>query len=142
VWTPRFSSDSSFLRYLVNNQQFSSLFVAYSGDVFNIGSNRVLNGDPAIPASSQRPLFIGRNTHIGPPTYQMDLRYTRLFPIRERAQAQFFGEFTNLFNHTNVTGVNTTAKVDTLGNITSEPSFGWTSALDQRLIQLGIRLVF
>ena len=142
VWAPAFPIGSSFLRYLVNNQQFSSLFVAYSGDVFNIGSNRVLNSDPAIPASAQRPLFIGRNTHIGPPTYQMDLRYTRLFPIRDRAQAQFFGEFTNLFNHTNVTGVNTTTRVDTLGNITSAPSFGWTSALDQRLIQLGVRLVF
>ncbi len=119
VWNPAFSVGNSALRYLVNNQQFSSLFVAYSGDVFNIGSNQSLNQDPTIPASLQRPLFIGRNTYVGPPTYQMDLRYSRFFPVGERIRPEFFGEFTNLFNHTNVTGVNTTARVNAAGVITA-----------------------
>jgi hypothetical protein len=116
--------------------------VGYSGDIFNIGSNRVLNGDPTVVSSLQRPLFIGRNTYRGPATYQLDTRYTRLVPFGERVQGQFFAEFTNLLNHTNVTAVNTTATVNAAGAIVTAPSYAWNTALDQRLLQFGIRAVF
>ena len=51
-------------------------------------------------------------------------------------------ESTNIFNHTNVTGINNTATVDTAGNITTPASLAWTSALDQRLIQFGLKFKF
>ena len=142
VWQPDFGIQSGFWRYVALNNQLSALFTAYSGDIFNIGSNQNLNGDTELSPSLQRPLFVGRNTYLGPPTYQVDLRYSRLFPIRERLTAQFFAEFTNLLNHDNITGVNTTARVDAAGAIVTPPSFAWTSALDQRLFQLGIRAQF
>ena len=50
-------------------------------------------------------------------------------------------ESTNVFNGTNVVGLNSTATVDTAGNIIAWPSLDWTAALDQRL-QLGFRFSF
>ena len=70
------------------------------------------------------------------------MRYTRAVPIRERFSAEFFLESTNIFNHTNVTGLNSTATVDVAGNITAPAPLNWTGALDQRLIQLGIKFKF
>jgi hypothetical protein len=142
VWEPSFSVQSGFWRYLVNNNRLSSLFTAYAGDIFNVGSRATLNGDPSIAASLQRPLFIGRNTYLGPPTYQFDFRYSRIFPVGERLKPEFLAEFTNIFNHTNVTGVNTTATTNGLGVTTIAPSYAWTSALDQRLVQFGVRAQF
>jgi len=72
----------------------------------------------------------------------VNLRYSRTFPIKERFGAEFFMESTNIFNRTNVTGLNNTATVDVAGNITTPASLAWTSALDQRLIQFGLKFKF
>jgi hypothetical protein len=142
VYNPSVTKAPGAWNYILRNNQLSFSFVGYSGDVFNIGSNQVLNGDPTIASSLQRPLYIGRNTYLGPATYELNGRYTRLIPFGERVQGQLFAEFTNLLNHTNVTGVNTTATVNRAGVITSAPSYAWTSALDQRLVQFGVRVAF
>jgi hypothetical protein len=107
-----------------------------------MGSNRNLNGDPTIPASQQRPLYIGRNTIRGQGIYQMDARYSRIFPISERIRPEFLVEAWNLFNHSNVTGYNTTATVDAQGRILTPPSMAQTAALDPRLLQLGVRVTW
>jgi hypothetical protein len=57
------------------------LAVMQSGDVFNLGSNLILNGDPSTPSAFQRPLFIGRKTIRGPWIPEFNVRYTRLFPL-------------------------------------------------------------
>jgi hypothetical protein len=137
---PTFAVDSRALRYIANNNQLSLMFVAQSGDIFNMGSNRNLNGDPTIPASQQRPLYIGRNTILGQPIYQMDARYSRIFPIGERIRPELLVEAWNLFNHSNVTGYNTTATVDAQGRILTAPGMAQTAALDPRLLQLGVRV--
>jgi hypothetical protein len=141
---------SSPVKYLVNNNQLTFIMQATSGDIFNIGSNRVLNGDPSIPSSQQRPLYIGRNTVLGPSVYEFNMRYSRFFPITERIRPEFLAEFTNLFNHSNFVGgsgtsgaINTSATVDAAGNITTPPSFARANtAMDSRLMQLGFRLSF
>ncbi len=142
VYQPDFKFENKVAKYLVENNRLGFTMTAISGDVFNIGSNRVLNNDQATGVAFQRPLFIGRNTYRGPATYQLDVRYSRIFPIRERYRAEFFAESTNLLNRTNVTGVNTTATVDAAGAITAAPSYAWTGAIDQRLIQLGLKFNF
>ncbi|MEO8025997.1 MAG: TonB-dependent receptor [Bryobacteraceae bacterium] len=142
VMRPYVAVSNKALGYVINNNQFSILFVARSGDVFNIGTNRNLNGDATIASSQQRPLFVGRNTVRGQNVFQMDLRYSRQFPIGERWKPEFFAEFWNLFNHTNVTGLNTTATVDVNGNITGQPTFLQTGVLDPRLAQIGLKLTF
>jgi hypothetical protein len=142
VWTPVAASQSRLLRYLASNNTLALALNAQSGEVFNLASNRVLNGDASTPATFQRPLFVGRNTLNAPATVQLNVRYTRLIPIGERFKGEFFGESTNILNHTNVTGLNATARVDAAGSITTPASLAWTSALDHRLIQLGLRLIF
>ena len=114
-----------------------------SGDVFNMGTNRVLNGDPLTSSTFQRPLFKGRNTLRAPRTSEFNVRYARLFPVfGERMRLEFIAESTNIFNRTNPVGLNSTATVDAAGNILAWPSLAWTAALDQRLLQLGLKFSF
>jgi hypothetical protein len=133
---------SGLLKYLVNNNRLALILAATSGDIFNEVGNKSLNGDPTVPSSQQRPLFIGRNTVRGPNIYQLDVRYSRIFPIGERIKPEFLAEATNLFNHSNITGINTTASVDARGFILTPPNFGPTAALDPRFIQIGVRVTF
>lgn len=139
---PEFTISNAALSYLANNNQLSFILMARSGDVFNIGSNRVLNGDTNVPAAQQRPLYIGRNTVRGPSIAQLDMRYARSLYSRDAFKVDFLAEFINLFNHTNITGVNTTATVDTAGVITAQPNLLPTAALDARQIQFGFRARF
>ncbi|MBI1760115.1 MAG: TonB-dependent receptor [Acidobacteria bacterium] len=138
---PEFSISNKALSYLANHHQLSFILMARSGDPFNMGSNRVLNGDTNVPAAQQRPLFIGRNTLRGPKIAQLDMRYARSLFKYEQFTVDFLGEFINLLNHTNINGLNTTATVDATGAITAQPSFA-PSALDSRQIQLGFRVRF
>jgi hypothetical protein len=130
------------LNYLVNHNRLSVALNAQTGENFNEGSNRNLNGDNSATTGYQRPLFIGRNTLTAPATYELDIRYSRIFPIGERWKPEFFFESTNLLNHTNVTAISANATVDPTGVILAPPTQAWTAALDQRLIQLGFKLSF
>jgi hypothetical protein len=56
-----------------------------------------------------RPAFEGRNVYRGHPLYNIDLRAMRQFTYREKYKLQIIAEAFNLFNHTNISGVNTTA---------------------------------
>lgn len=142
LYTPVLQSGNRALRYLVNGNRIAVIVTIQSGDVFNMGSNRVLNGDPSTSSAFQRPLFIGRNTLRAPRTSEFNVRYARLVPLGERMKLEFIAESTNVFNRTNVVGLNSTATVGPAGNIIASPSLDWTAALDQRLLQLGFRFSF
>ncbi|MBS1856891.1 MAG: TonB-dependent receptor [Acidobacteria bacterium] len=139
VLMPEVKSANKTLNALGNHNRVSLSVVAATGDVFNMGSNRVLNNDNATGSAYQRPLFIGRNTIRGPGQFEMNARYSRLFPIRERASMEFLAESTNVTNRLNVIGLNSTATVDAAGNITAMPTLAPTGTRDQRLLQLGVR---
>lgn len=142
VWSPRANGSNKTWNYFVSHDTFAFLANAQTGENFNLASNRILNGDASTPAAFQRPLYVGRNTLKAPKTFEVNLRYSRTFPIKERFGAEFFMESTNIFNRTNVTGLNDTATVDVAGNITVPASLAWTSALDQRSIQFGLKFKF
>ncbi len=139
VLAPEFRSGSKALNALANHNRLAVSIVAATGDVFNMGSNRVLNGDNATGSAYQRPLFVGRDTIRAPGQFEMNARYSRLFPIKERTSAEIILESTNITNRLNVIGLNSTASVDSLGNILTPPSLAPTSSRDQRLLQLGFR---
>jgi hypothetical protein len=63
----------------------------------------------AASATGGRIPQVGRNTFAGPSLYNVDLRLARAFTFRERYQLQLRGEAFNLFNHTNIASLNTTA---------------------------------
>jgi hypothetical protein len=83
VFTPQFHGSGKLARYLLNLNRLSIGMVATSGDLFNIGSNRILNGDSSESAANQRPLFMGRNTLRAPAIFELNVRYSRLFPVSE-----------------------------------------------------------
>jgi hypothetical protein len=72
----------------------------------------------------------------------LETRLSREFAIRERFRVEAFAESTNVLNHDNITNLNSTAQVDVTGAIVTPASLAHTTALDQRLIQLGFRLLF
>lgn len=117
LWSPRVKMENSILTRLLNDNEFGVLTNVASGDEQNITArtNVPLNGDSLL-TSLNRPLDIGRNTVRGPNIFQFDLRYTRtLFTLKERFRAQFLTEATNIFNHPNVTSLNTVVTVDSIG---------------------------
>jgi hypothetical protein len=122
VWSPHATVDNAFANRLLNDNEFAALANVASGDQQNIVAPLNLNGDPTVAASVTRPVFIGRNTARAPKVVQFDLRYTRtLFTLKERFRAQFITEATNLFNHPNVTSLNTTIPASQL-NLTGTPA--------------------
>jgi len=71
------------------------------------------------------------------------MRYTRtFFRLWERFQPKFFIEVNNIFNHPNVTTINTTATVTAAtGAIVTNPTFARVSTLlEGRIVQLGVRV--
>ncbi len=56
-----------------------------------------------------RPPQYGRNVFIGPGMRNVDFRVMREFRVYEKVRLQFIGEAFNIFNHTNISSVNTTA---------------------------------
>jgi hypothetical protein len=139
VFTPTFKFSNKTSNYLANNNRLSVAIVAATGDVFNEGTNLNLNKDNATGTAYQRPLFVGRNTIRGPNQFEMNARYSRLFPVKERASFEFLAETTNITNRLNVIALNSTATVDANGNITANPTLAPTGTRDQRLLQLGLR---
>jgi hypothetical protein len=140
VVAPTFQVSNRLGRILANNNELAILANLSSGDQQNIVANRVLNGD-STTGSVTRPLFLGRNLARTPNIYQIDLRYTRtLFTLWERFKPKFWAEANNVFNHPNITTINTTAQVNTAGVITTPASLAPVSTvLEGRIIQLGVR---
>jgi hypothetical protein len=140
IWAPTATLGNRVVNYLANNNQLGLLVNATSGDQQTITANTTLNGDSL---ATSRPLYVGRNTLRTPAIYQFDIRYTRTFlKIRERFQPKFFIEANNVFNHPNITTINTTATVAAAtGAIVTSPTFAPVSTLlEGRIVQLGGRI--
>jgi hypothetical protein len=71
---------------------------------------------------------------LGPGMQKWDLSLFKNMKFTERLSMQFRAEAFNIFNHTNYSGVDTTVGSSTYGNI--------TSAHDNRILQLGLKLNF
>jgi hypothetical protein len=127
--------------------ELAPIFRANSSRPFNLLAGADLNQDRH--STTDRPVFAGRNTGIGPSFWTFDLRLGRRFAVGEGRYLEFTAEGFNLFNHLNFASIN-----NTVGNISgpfnlegrpdrnpSEP-LGFTSAFDTRRIQLGVRFRF
>jgi hypothetical protein len=145
VWNPEYrGTGNRLLRTLANNNQITLLANLSSGDEQNETANTVLNGDSLTGSGlnvATRPLFVGRNTLRGPAVYQFDVRYTRtFFKLWERLAPSFFIEANNLFNHPNITNLNTVAVVNAAGSILAPPTLAPVATLlEGRIVQLGVR---
>lgn len=141
VYEPATHFANKYVNGIFTNNNFAFLMNASSGDQQNETTSTVLNGDAL---STQRPLFVGRNTFRTPSIYQADLRYTRTFiTLWDRVKPQVFIEANNLLNRSNVTTINTGASVNASGVVTTAPTLTPSSSvLEARILQFGAKITF
>jgi hypothetical protein len=84
-----------------------------------------------------------------PARYNVDLRYSRFVPIRGAVKAEIIGEFKNIFNSVQTSGVNSALRVLPTGELapdvvipTDADGFPATSGYEQRQFQLGFKVRF
>ncbi len=144
----------SFLDKILADFVFSPIFTAGSGRPFNLLLGFDANNDGR--SQSDRPFDAGRNTGVGEPFYSFDARLARRFPFKETMFIELTFEGFNLFNRTNLAGINnvvgsltpdqrralTTTR--TRGNRAAAPTepLGFTSAANPRQLQFGVRFNF
>jgi outer membrane receptor protein involved in Fe transport len=138
--------------YLVNGWQIAPIFQAQSGLPFTLtttgnptgglgGGVNGSNGSFRIDAS-------GRNTFRQPATYVQDLRLSKRFNFAEKYGMELSTDFFNLFNHVNVTSVNTLGYSISGTSLNFSPTFDTVTnansnfAYSPRQIQLGARFIF
>jgi hypothetical protein len=122
VWTPQFTRKISGkpLRAIADGFVFSSVMTFSTGmpvnpSISGFPSNGVDGGltggvvSNSAAATGGRALWMGRNTFHAPGLENIDFRVSREFTIHERAKLIFLAEAFNLFNHTNLYSLNTTA---------------------------------
>jgi len=118
VWMPTFGAGrSNPVRLLVNGWALSSIVSVATGQPvtpYVSGYPSALDGGVTggvayAGATSGRAGWLPRNEFTGPGLHDVDLRLARQFPIGERVRLALVGDAFNLFNHTNVVSVNTTA---------------------------------
>jgi Carboxypeptidase regulatory-like domain/TonB-dependent Receptor Plug Domain len=123
------------------------------------GAHVVVTGDAMLP-KSQRTVAEYFNTSVfalpavgtignapkdvfrGPGINNFDLTVFKNFSIREKAMAQLRWEAYNAFNHTQWSGVNTTATFNPQGQQVNGLFGQVTSARDPRIMQLAMRVSF
>ena len=135
----------------------SAIFSARSGEPYSAGVGGSAAGGlragitgGGLPSLSRFPLF-SRNAFRLPPIVNLDLRVSRRFRITGRANLEVLGEVFNVFNRTQVTGLNTRMYViggsATASTLTFDPSFQTVSAAGneltrERQVQLAVRVEF
>ena len=144
----------SFADKLLSDWVFSPIFIAGSGRPFNLLLGFDANNDGR--SQSDRPFQVGRNTGLGEPFYSFDARLARRFPFKETMFLELTLEGFNLFNRTNLAGINnvvgglSTAQLRTLAstrargnrNVAPTDPLGFTSAANPRQLQFGLRFNF
>jgi hypothetical protein len=144
VYTTSSASQNQVVRALLDGNQIGVLLQFNSGLPVNIRSSKELNGDAF---SSDRPLFVGRNSLYLPNRYNVDMRYTRFIPIRSSVRAEVIAELKNVFNTEQMSGINTVVPTDLAGNpvspIPTDPyQFPQATGYEQRKFQLGFKVRF
>jgi hypothetical protein len=144
VYVSTSHASNAVVRQLLSGNEIGLLLQFNSGLPVNILANRDLNGDGT---SSDRPLDITRNSLYLPTRKNVDMRYTRWVPLHGSVRGEIIAEMKNVFNTTQLAGINTTMAVDTAGNpLTAIPTvatqFVNPSGFEQRKFQIGFRVRF
>lgn len=125
-----------------------------------LGARITVVGDPKLP-KSEKTFYRNFNTDAfartpkgsfgnagngilrGPGQNNWDMSLTKRVPLFSEARyLQFRWETFNTFNHTQFTGLNSTAKFDLAGNQIDSTFGQFTSAANPRVMQLSLRVVF
>jgi Carboxypeptidase regulatory-like domain len=151
-----FNHGATALRKILSDNQVGVILQFNSGLPFTLTSNRDLNLDGN---NADRPLNIGRNSYYLPARYNVDARLSRFIPLGGARRVEILGEFKNIFNIVQTSGIRNGVNVDTAGNIVSPLVFGTTASTltslpssssdflptggyEQRKFQLGFKFAF
>lgn len=148
VSRPMFDVSNKTLGYIVNNNQFSFILMAGDGETFPITSNFDLNGDGI---GNDIPVGYERNAGRAPGAFNVDFRYSRVFPITERFKLEFLAEATNIFNINRTLTYTGTALVANTASRVVDPFTGRVTgtvpafvptAQESRQGQIGFKFIF
>jgi hypothetical protein len=144
VYVSTSHSSKRVVHALLDGNEIGILLQFNSGLPINIRSNLDLNGDGVL---SDRPLDVARNSLYLPNRYNVDLRYTRLIPLRGSVRAEVIAELKNAFNTEQMSGFNSVVTTDAAGNPTTPiPTDGYgfpgATGYEQRKFQLGFKVRF
>jgi hypothetical protein len=124
----------------INGFELSTMFFYNSGFPINVVSGIDLNNDGVL---NDRPLYRGRDDTTGPGLFQIDMRLTRSFAIRERYRVMGIVEAENLFNSTNASCSTASGCSGAVVNTATAADFGrLLSARTARNLQLGLKFTF
>lgn len=155
---PSWSAATNGWQKLAADFTFTPIYRYNSSRPFNLLSGFEINQDRH--SDTDRPIGMGRNTGAGPSFWTFDFRLARKIPVGEGKAVELMFEAFNLFNHTNFASLNNEVcsgrlpltVTDCIASRFSSPkplasarpdeAFGYTSALDPRRIQLGVRFSF
>jgi hypothetical protein len=151
VYLTNSNSPNAFVRHLLTGNEIGVLLQFNSGLPVNIttggpgATSRDLNNDGT--NTSDRPLFVSRNSLYLPARKNVDLRYTRWIPVRGTVRAEVIAELKNVFNTQQMAGITSAVAVDPTGNplapIPTDPyQYANPSGYEQRKFQLGFRVRF
>ncbi len=144
VYTSESHASNAVVRQLLSGNEIGILIQVNSGLPLNISAVGDLNGDGI---SSDRPIGVPRGALYLPARKNVDLRYTRWIPLHGSTRAEVIAELKNVFNTEQMSGINTTTVIDSLGNpttpIPTDPYlFVNPSGYEQRKFQLGFKVRF
>ncbi len=152
IYAPRVKSDNKAVTALFDGWSISPVLQGYTGLPYNGLVANSLSGTQGgslngAGSSSNRLPLLGRNAFTGPKVWNVDLRLSRRFYIKERVSVEALGEVFNLLNRTQVSGVNTTMYNLSGTALTFRSDFGTISSASstlyrERQIQIGFRLKF
>ena len=143
------------LQSLLSDNQIAMIVQVASGLPFTVNSAQNINGIPG----NDRPVFVVRNGVRLPYRWNVDARLSRFIPLGGTRRVEVLGEFKNIFNNVQVSGVSTAVQVDAAGNpllplrfgnnvtsLTEIPTDGSgfipTNGYEQRKFQLGFKFYF
>jgi hypothetical protein len=156
IWQPTLFRDNKTAHAILDGFSFAPIITVSSGTPFSAATS----GNPAGGVSSgmtgsggilSRVSSFSRNAFRAPKLINVDMRISRRFHITEATNIEVLAEGFNIFNRTQVTGLNTrlysiggTAAASTL---TFDPAFNTTSSagnslLRERQVQLAVRFHF
>jgi hypothetical protein len=116
IWQPNyFQNGNKVVKAIASNWTLSPIFGYSSGKPYtgSISGNSSVTGRTASSTGiegaggSNRPRWIPINNFEFPSIYNVDMRISRRVPVKEGMNLEFLAEAFNLFNHMNVTDIQT-----------------------------------
>ncbi|MFZ0063464.1 MAG: hypothetical protein WAL47_15635, partial [Pyrinomonadaceae bacterium] len=155
VWQPKFfGEDNKVGSALFNGFSFAPVMFIQSGFPYSIGvdgsvSSAVRGGSGFTGSRGGNRLhpLVERNSERLPKIVNVDLRASRRFRFTETMNLEFLAEAFNLFNRTQIIGIDTSAYRISGSSLISRPEFQTVSstqstALRERQLQFAVRFQF